>query len=153
METALRQIRAPVLVTAPTVEPVSVSQIRAQCGIDTGDFDDSIADWIRAARNMVETDAEIALASSTWALYLDCFPYWEIELRKPPVQSLTSIVYLDGDGTSQTLSSSLYLFWLILVTHAHYLSHSSLCQFSVKLRLAQSGGSKYQSCLLSCQLV
>jgi uncharacterized phiE125 gp8 family phage protein len=40
-------------------------------------------------------------------LYLDWFPEC-IELRKPPVQSVSSIAYLDENGDSQTLSSSLY---------------------------------------------
>lgn len=102
------QIRQPVLVTAATIPYLSLEDARRQCRVDSNDEDGLIAEYIAAAGRMVETDAEIALLTSTWAVYLDYFPTWEIELRCGPVTSITSIQYVDSDGTTQTLSSSLY---------------------------------------------
>jgi len=100
--------RKPALVTAPTQEPISIEGAKEFLRIDISDEDDLIGELISTARRFVEEDAEIALLTSTWALYLDCFPAWEIELRKLPVQSISSVVYLDTTGASTTLSASLY---------------------------------------------
>lgn len=43
----------------------------------------------------------------TWVQRLDWFPC-EIELRRPPVQSVTSVEYVDTAGSTQTLASSRY---------------------------------------------
>ncbi|MSR60297.1 MAG: hypothetical protein EXS05_22095 [Planctomycetaceae bacterium] len=92
------------LVTASTLVPcVDPSDLVMQCRIDAPDEMQLMQEYITAAGQMVEIDAEIALLTSTWAVYLDRFPAWEIELRKVPVASITSIVYLDQNGTSQTL--------------------------------------------------
>lgn len=50
-----------------------------------------------------------ALITQTWALYLDKFPVGdEIELPRPKLQSVSSISYVDENGSNQTFSSSLY---------------------------------------------
>jgi uncharacterized phiE125 gp8 family phage protein len=48
-----------------------------------------------------------ALLTQTWALKLPCFPP-VIELPLPPVQSVSSIKYLDMNGDQQTLDASKY---------------------------------------------
>lgn len=94
----------------PTQEPVSVAELKAHLRIDHGDEDSLLSGYIRAAREMVESDAEISLLPQTLTWYIDAFPAWEIGLRKPPVNSITSITYLDQDGVSQTWSSTRYRF-------------------------------------------
>lgn len=64
---------------------------------------------IAAARQEAETELRRALVTQTWDLYLDAFPYWEIRLPKPTLQSVTSITYVDTDGVTQTLDASDYL--------------------------------------------
>src|SRR3990172_4126589 len=49
----------------------------------------------------------ITLADATWKLYLDSFPSI-IHVPRPPLDSITSITYIDTGGTSQTLASSQY---------------------------------------------
>jgi uncharacterized phiE125 gp8 family phage protein len=100
--------RAPVLSTAAVQPPVTVEEIKAHLHLDTSDEDDTLRQYIDTAASFVERDAEIALLTSTWTLTLDRFPDWTVELRKPPIQSITSIAYLDTAGDSQTLSASLY---------------------------------------------
>jgi uncharacterized phiE125 gp8 family phage protein len=92
----------------PSIPVLSVEEMKTHLRIDIPDEDALIADYIDAATKMVEDEAEIALLTQTWTLTLDNFPCWEIELRRVPVQSITSIVYLDSTGASTTLSASSY---------------------------------------------
>lgn len=93
----------------PTFEPLNASDtadhIRASNDSATVAL---IEDYLRAAREWIEGEVNVALCQRTAYLYLDMFPQWAIEIRVPPLQSVTSIVYLDAAGDSQTLSSSLY---------------------------------------------
>jgi uncharacterized phiE125 gp8 family phage protein len=73
-------------------------------GTTTAEDDRRIMALIPAAIAAVETDAQRAIANQTWILRMDEFPCDEIELRKPPVNAVSSVVYLDTDGTSTTLS-------------------------------------------------
>lgn len=95
---------------SPAIEPVSVADAKLHLRVTWGDEDSLIANLVKAGREMVESDAEISLLPQTLTWYLDGFPEWEIALRKPPVNSITSITYLDADGTSQTLAASEYRF-------------------------------------------
>ena len=96
--------------TAPVQEPVSLSEMKAHLRVDHGHEDGRILQLIEAAREMVEADAEVSLCPQTLTIYMDCFPCWEIPLRRPPVNSITSISYVDSDGTTQTLASTEYRF-------------------------------------------
>ncbi len=94
--------------TAPTVEPVTLVQAKAQCRVDGTADDTFIGELIEDARDMVEDYLGQALLSQTWKLYLDWFPDWEICVPRPPLISVSSIAYVDSDGVSQTLSALLY---------------------------------------------
>ncbi len=95
------------LVTAPTLDPVSLAEARAQCKLDIPDEDALIAGYLLAAREHVETETHRALITQTWDLTLDEWPE-QIVLPRPPVQSVTAITYLDSAGTLQTLNPSQY---------------------------------------------
>ncbi len=49
-----------------------------------------------------------AIITQTWALDLDWFPRGAIRIPLPPLQSITSITYIDTAGDTQTLASSKY---------------------------------------------
>lgn len=49
-----------------------------------------------------------ALLTQTWKLTLDGFPCDRITIPLPPLQSITSIKYLDSDGVQQTWNSANY---------------------------------------------
>lgn len=98
----------PVVSTAPTEEPVSLEDVASHCRIDVADEGAFLGSLIKAAREMVETDARLALMSQTLALRLDCFPSWEIELRAHPVVAISSVVYLSTANVSTTMDSSDY---------------------------------------------
>lgn len=94
--------------TAPTVEPLTLAEARSFIKQDSTDDDNVISLLIKAAREVCERVTGRALCTQTWRMVLDQFPAWEIWLPKPPLQSISSIIYLDSAGTSTTLSSALY---------------------------------------------
>lgn len=95
---------------APTTEPVDVPTLKQHARLgECVDEDAILAKYLKLGREMVETDTERALITQTWVLEMDRFPCDAIELRRCPVQSVTSVVYLAADGTSTTWASSNYV--------------------------------------------
>lgn len=97
------------LISGPSSEPVTLAELKAQCRVEHSAEDDLLTAYGIAARQQCESILERALITQTWARMLDCFPWSEIELGKPPVQAITSITYIDTAGATQTLSSSAYV--------------------------------------------
>lgn len=101
------------LVTAPSVEPLSVPEAKAHCRVTTNDDDDYIADLITLAREYVELNIHGGrqLCTATWDQRLDCFPCGRsrLELPKPPLQSVTSVTYYDAANASTVMPSSDYV--------------------------------------------
>lgn len=106
------------LVTPPASEPVSLDEAKSQLRVDGDDENDFITGLITAAREHVEQTARRSLITQTWRLNLDAWPCGpstgsgrgdEIELPKPPLQSVTSVVYKDSVGAQTTLSTAAYI--------------------------------------------
>jgi len=95
--------------TGPTEEPVSVDDCKQYLRVDYNDEDSLIANWITTAREMVERDSARALLTQTLTLRMDSFPDRTIYLKRLPVQSVSSVQYVDTGGTTTTLSSSSYV--------------------------------------------
>lgn len=95
------------LITPPATEPVSLVEAKAHLRVTGSDEDTLITALIAASREAAEHELGRALISQTWEKTLDMFPE-AIELPNVPVQSVTSLKYLDSDGAEQTLSSSSY---------------------------------------------
>lgn len=93
---------------APETEPVTAAEAKLHCRIDGSDDDSLVAALITAAREHVEEVTERALIEQTWRLTLAAFPCGRLLLPRPRLIAVSSIVYLDTDGASQTLDSSLY---------------------------------------------
>lgn len=114
----------------PNEEPVATSEALEHLRVD------EVEDWtyvntlISAARNHVESVTRRALVTQTLQLTLDHFPGvahgildlrmqpdqltgygndWVIRLPRSPLQSVTSIQYVDDAGDTQTLASSKYI--------------------------------------------
>jgi uncharacterized phiE125 gp8 family phage protein len=97
------------LITAPATEPVTLSEAKAQCRVDAADEDALITALITAARQEAEHALGRSLITQTWERVLEIFPPDDkIKLCVPPVASITSIVYIDAAGATQTLSASYY---------------------------------------------
>ena len=70
-----------------------------------------IETYIAAATSYVDGEYGFlgrALVTQTWELVINTFPTHEIKMPLPPLQSVTSVKYDDGEGVEQTLSTSLY---------------------------------------------
>lgn len=93
------------VITGPTIEPVTLPELRAQCRIDVETEDALLASYALAARQYVEAVTGRALLTQTLELTLDDFPSEAIELPRAPVASITSISYLDTAGATQTVAS------------------------------------------------
>lgn len=96
------------LVTAPTVEPVTLSEVKAQAVIGH-DLDDALLSvMISAAREHGESLTGRSWAPKTLEVVLDSFPSGAIELPASPVTAVLSIKYLDADGVEQTMPDTDY---------------------------------------------
>ena len=70
--------------------------------------DPLLAMLIASARMSAETITRVKFITQTWELVLDAFPSVEIKSVLTPVQSITSVKYLDNDGVLTTLASDQY---------------------------------------------
>jgi uncharacterized phiE125 gp8 family phage protein len=101
------------LKTAPTVEPIVIADVEAHSRLGSGYIaslsETSAANiFIASVRQRCEAITRRQLITATWDLILDGFPQDIIEIPLPPLQSITSITYIDPSGATQTLDSSLY---------------------------------------------
>lgn len=96
-----------VLVTPPTAEPVTLSEAKANLRVTSSDDDSMISAMITDARDWAENFTQRAIMTQTWDYMIDTFTD-DIELPLPPLQSVTSVKYIDADGIEQTLASTEY---------------------------------------------
>lgn len=96
------------LVTGPTLEPVTLAEAKNHLRYVDNDEDPLINALITSARLTVESQTARQLVTATWKLHLDFFPAGDIEIRKPPVASISSITYFDTQGDQQTWDASKY---------------------------------------------
>jgi uncharacterized phiE125 gp8 family phage protein len=99
--------------TPPVVEPVSVTDAKAHCRIDTNTDDAYIAALISAAREYCEAYMDETLIDQQLVMRLDAFPA-VIELPRPPMsrtadRTAVSITYTTGEsGATATLATTDY---------------------------------------------
>lgn len=105
------------LVTAPTLEPLTLAEAKAHLRVEVPDDDALIATLILVAREWVEGQTHRALMTQTWDFLFDYD--WPMRagrvcLRLPlaPVQSIVSVTYVDEGGVTRTLSASPTLYRL-----------------------------------------
>lgn len=123
--------RSPVLVSAPAIEPVTLSEAKAFLRVDGTDDDTLITSLIVTARRACEEYTKRAFITQTWKLVLDQFgsrdpdacipagfsvgptPYLvdgrqAIQLSRQPIQSITSIKTTGTANTQATVASATY---------------------------------------------
>ena len=98
--------------TAPAVEPVTLSEAKAHCRVDTSTDDAYIGTLITAAREWVEEYLDRSLIHQQYVMRLDSFPY-EFELPRPPMAAAgtttaVAVTYTLGDDSTATLSATEY---------------------------------------------
>lgn len=94
--------------TPASTEPVTIDDVRKQLRIDHTDDDDDLTNLISEARFDCESRlGDVSLFDAVCVDYFDRFED-EMELHYSPVDSITSVAYLDTNGSSQTLASTYY---------------------------------------------
>jgi len=103
----------------PTLEPVTVAEAMAHCRVDSSAEEVYIGGLVSVAREWAEDYTNTTIMQSTWQLTMDCWPVrsgpqygsldaGRIDLPRCPVQSVSSIQYVDENGATQTLDPSAY---------------------------------------------
>ncbi len=97
------------IITAPTAEPISLVEAKAQLRVDGIDEDTFISSIIKAAREYCEDFQGRAYVSRVYDLWLDGWPCKDyIRILRPPLQTLTSIKYYGTDDTEYTMAATDY---------------------------------------------
>lgn len=98
----------PVTVTAePASEPITLDEVKAQCRITGSNEDSLLTAYISAARLFVEQYTGLRIVEQTVEFRGSNF-FDLAYLPVAPLQSVSSIAYLDPDGTEQTLATTIY---------------------------------------------
>lgn len=95
------------LYTAPTIEPISLDDLRLHLRLNPSQLDEEeyLEDLIKGARRRVENLLQRQLLTATWDYYLQDWPAEEwFYLPYGNLQSVTSIAWKDQDGTTTTMT-------------------------------------------------
>lgn len=112
MAKTVRKVKA---IGSVATEPVSLSTARLHLRLDTMGSppthpDDALVTaLITVAREAVENFTELTVAVNTFQMKLDYFADLAIDLGTYPVNSITSITYVDTNGATVTMPSSDYV--------------------------------------------
>jgi uncharacterized phiE125 gp8 family phage protein len=115
------------IVTAPTIEPVTLADAKLFLKVDETADNDLITSLIKAARQACEAYTSRALTAQTWKVFFDRWPGVEVPLTegitvgadlssvaaevfipKPPLVSITHVKTYDDSDVATTWSSSNY---------------------------------------------
>lgn len=97
------------VVTASVGRVVDTAEMREYLRFDDGSYEEqTLANILEAAEDFVEKNCGKQLLTATYDWKIPCFYAYRIHWPKPPLNSITSVTYVDTSGTSQTLSTSLY---------------------------------------------
>lgn len=100
------------LVTPPTAEPIDLPTAKDQLRVDFSDDDGFIATLLETAREYIEDAIGRALMTQTIAQTWDEWP-WPFDqpllLARQPVQSVTSLQFIDSTGATQTIAPANYV--------------------------------------------
>jgi uncharacterized phiE125 gp8 family phage protein len=90
------------VITAPAVEPVSLATAKLHLRVDGTDEDTLITSYIQSAREKGEAVSRRAFITQTLEVILDEWPDDLLALPRAPLQSVTSVKYLDEAGVEHT---------------------------------------------------
>lgn len=116
------------VVSPPTVEPVSLEEVKAELGLYSGDADQRLTRMIRAARELAEAYTGRAFITQELEMQLDTFPsaelpWWDgvrsgarraltgdgyLRLMRPPTQDVMEIRYYDSRDAEHVVDPATY---------------------------------------------
>lgn len=94
--------------TAPTVEPVTLAQLKVFAHIDGDQHDDVLTNILTATRQLAEDYLNRSLIDQTITLTMDFWPAITLELPRPPLVSISSVATIDESDVATVYSSSNY---------------------------------------------
>jgi uncharacterized phiE125 gp8 family phage protein len=95
------------IIDSSTVEPVSLQLLRQHCRVVASDEDELLRSYLKAARELVESESGLTLVRKTARELRSDWPCHRVlELTAWPIISVTSVKYLDGLEQEQTLDPS-----------------------------------------------
>ena len=95
------------LITPPTLQPLSLAEVKLHLRMSSADEDSLLNIYIAAAAQACEQYTGRAIMPQTWELTLDAFP-GAFELTRVPAASITSLKYWNEAGTQITLDPFTY---------------------------------------------
>lgn len=101
----------PALVSAAAVTPVTLAEAKAHLRVDHNDEDTVITGLIAAATSYLDGWQGVlgqCLITQSWRQDFNDFPMTILRLPMSPVQSITSIVYRQDNGTETTMDAAKY---------------------------------------------
>lgn len=105
----MRETHFSIEVTSEAVNPVvSTAEARAHVQQNHTDDDTYLDALVKAATIQAKKITGLSLITESLTIRFDRFPGRIVKLPAGPIQTFSSIAYLDGAGVSQTLSASLY---------------------------------------------
>jgi len=88
---------------------VTTADMKEYLRVTHSNEDTLIASQVAAVTGKLEFWTDRSFTTQTWELLMDDFPSSDtIVLRKPPLQSITSIKYIDTAGAEQTFAAANY---------------------------------------------
>lgn len=95
------------LITAPTEDAVHIPDFLDHARFSDRHEDPQIKRLLQAAQKEAEEYLWQKLITQTWDEYFDAFAN-PLKLSYPPLSSVTSVKYVDTDGVTQTLATSVW---------------------------------------------
>jgi len=89
-------------------EPITTAQAKTHLRVTHSDDDTYIDALVSAARINAEHYCDRSFINQTWVATFSLTEGERLRLPKPPLASVTSVQYRDGDGNLQVASSSTY---------------------------------------------
>jgi uncharacterized phiE125 gp8 family phage protein len=100
--------RSWVVITGPTIEPITVDELKSFSRIDTDAEDTLLEGFIKAARIATENYLGRALIEQSIKMTMDFWPGDIITFPRPPLISITKVATLNESDTETAYSSSNY---------------------------------------------
>ena len=99
-----------VVTVEPTSEPIGLDEVKSHLNVLSNDHDTYIDELIVAARHHCQTYTRQAAMTTTFRKVLWCLPIsGVINLEYPPLQTVTSIYYINSSGVSTLLATTEYV--------------------------------------------
>jgi uncharacterized phiE125 gp8 family phage protein len=99
-----------ILLTGPSIEPLSLDEAKAFLRLDHDDDDDVVAALIAGARVHVEAQTRRAFITQSWRLVRDRWPGDGcIEVRPAPLHALSAARIYRSDGSTQSIDPAAFV--------------------------------------------